>query len=153
MKCLRRFFTAALFGLLLLPIAYSDIYKCNTPDGKTVYSGKPCSGNSKPFTLRKETGFSTYTHQQIKNAPASQEAEKPEVDIYITSWCPYCKKAMAFLRSEGIDFNSYDIEKDLDAAQQKRDIDPYYSGVPLAVINGKIIRGFSKRKYVQALSD
>ncbi len=69
------------------------------------------------------------------------------VEIYVTSWCPYCRKAMDFMDSHGIPYNSYDIEEDLDAAARKKALAPNYTGIPLAVINGKIIKGFTKERY------
>lgn len=87
--------------------------------------------------------------QQTSTRKSSNK--QSQVDLYITSWCPYCKKAMAYLNSKGIKFNQYDIEKDLQAAIRKRNLAPNYRGVPLAVINGKTIKGFNKKSYQAAL--
>ncbi len=74
-----------------------------------------------------------------------------QVDIYVTSWCPYCKRAIAYLNAKGVKYNKYDIEKDLNAATRKKALAPYYNGIPLAVIYGKTIKGFSKKTYSAAL--
>ena len=74
-----------------------------------------------------------------------------QVDIYVTSWCPYCKKAIAYLDAKGVKYNKYDIEKDSSAAARKNALAPNYSGIPLAVIYGKTIKGFSKQRYSAAL--
>ena len=74
-----------------------------------------------------------------------------QVDIYVTSWCPYCKKAIAYLDAKGVKYNKYDIEKDLSAAARKKALAPDYSGIPLAVIYGKTIKGFSRKRYSAAL--
>ena len=58
---------------------------------------------------------------------------------------------MVFLRDNNIAFNAYDIEQDFDAANRKEKLAPDYSGIPLAVINGTIIRGFNEGKYRKAL--
>ncbi len=47
---------------------------------------------------------------------------------------------------------AYDIEKDLDAAARKNALDSGYSGIPLAVINGTIVRGFSEDHYQEVLA-
>lgn len=73
-----------------------------------------------------------------------------EVEIYTTSWCPYCKQAIAFLRSNRIDFRQYDVEKDRKAAARMRKLGGT-GGVPFAIINGKKIGGFSLQAYKQAL--
>ncbi|MGZ4994299.1 MAG: glutaredoxin domain-containing protein [Methylobacter sp.] len=99
-------------------------------------------------------GNSHFIESETDN-PASvnkNHAVAPKVDLYITSWCPYCKKAIAFMLKNNITFHEYDIERDLDAAARKESLDPDYSGVPLAVINGTIIRGFSEAKYQKALT-
>lgn len=75
----------------------------------------------------------------------------PKVELYTTSWCPYCKKATNFFRSKGIPFKEYDIERDKAAAQRKKQLDKKGSGVPFALINGNPIHGFSKAAYERAL--
>ena len=42
-----------------------------------------------------------------------------KVELYVTSWCRYCKKAKTYFRSRGIPFKEYDIEKDMAAARRK----------------------------------
>ncbi len=73
-----------------------------------------------------------------------------DVEIYTTSWCPYCKQAIAFLRSNRINFSQYDVEKDRKAAARMRALGGT-RGVPFAIINGKKIGGFSSNDYKQAL--
>ena len=72
------------------------------------------------------------------------------VEIYVTSWCPYCTQAIKFLRENRIPYIAYDIEKDSEAAKRKERLSPR-KGVPFAVINGKKIYGFSAEVYSQAL--
>ncbi|MFZ2406741.1 MAG: glutaredoxin family protein, partial [Methylobacter sp.] len=83
--------------------------------------------------------------------PNNKDQVAPQVDLYVTSWCPYCKKAIAFLDKNKIAYKKYDIEEDLYAADRKKTLAPEYRGVPLAVINGVAIRGFSEARYQQAL--
>jgi len=73
-----------------------------------------------------------------------------DVEIYTTSWCPYCKQAIAFLRSHRINFRQYDVEKDRKAAARMRELGGT-RGVPFAIINGKKIGGWSSNAYKQAL--
>ena len=72
------------------------------------------------------------------------------VELYTTSWCPHCTKAKNFLTKNGIDFVNFDIEKDTAAARRKKMIDSR-EGVPLAIIDGQTIYGFSERLYRTAL--
>ena len=84
----------------------------------------------------------------------SYNSNKPSghdiVEIYTTSWCPYCKKAEAFLKANGINYVNFDIDKDKAAAKRKAQLDSR-KGVPLAVIDGQTIYGFSERLYRTAL--
>ena len=73
-----------------------------------------------------------------------------KVEIYTTSWCRYCKNAIAFLRSNRIDYTQYDIEKDPKAAAKMKALGGK-GGVPFAIINEKKIYGFSAESYKQAL--
>jgi glutaredoxin len=72
------------------------------------------------------------------------------VELFVTSWCPYCKKAINFFRSHDIPYVVYDIEKDPVAARRKRELDPS-PGVPFALINGHKVRGYSEEAYSRAL--
>jgi glutaredoxin len=78
------------------------------------------------------------------------KAEKPQVELYVTAWCIYCKKAANFFRKRGIEFVEYDIEKDREAERRKRLLDRK-RGVPFAVINGYRIHGYSEVLYERAL--
>ncbi|MDO9424918.1 MAG: glutaredoxin domain-containing protein [Methylobacter sp.] len=117
-------------------------------DGNTHYIG---SETDNPASLENPTGLEAKSLQPTfpnnKNKAAA-----PQVDLYVTNWCPYCKKAITFLQKNNIAFNTYDIEQDIDAATRKKTLDPGYSGIPLAVINGAVIRGFSDAAYQQALA-
>ena len=74
----------------------------------------------------------------------------PKVELYTTSWCPYCQKARDFFRSRGISFTEYDIEKDKEAALRKKRLDNS-NGVPFVVIDGRGIHGYSEAAYEAVL--
>jgi len=77
--------------------------------------------------------------------------ETNQVELYVTSWCPYCRQAIDFFRSRGVYYVLYDIERDDNAARRKKELDPR-KGVPFAVINGTKIHGFSEEAYLKALN-
>lgn len=140
--------------LLLVALTFAlpvqaEIYKWTDADGKSHFSG---SKPAHPATIENRNELEVKSPQPTPANNKVQPAAAPKVDLYVTSWCPYCKKAIAFLHKNNIAFNAYDIEQDLNAATRKRKLDPGYSGIPLAVINGAAIRGFSEASYQQALA-
>ncbi|MDO9046574.1 MAG: glutaredoxin domain-containing protein [Methylobacter sp.] len=137
-----------LFALTCTLPVQAEIYKWTDAGGKSHFSGsKPAN----PASIENRNDLKAKSQQPIP-ADNKAQAAAPKVDLYVTNWCPYCRKAMAFLRENDIAFNTYDIEQDIDAAARKKTLDPGYSGIPLAVINGAAIRGFSEAKYQEALA-
>lgn len=137
-----------LFTLLFALPVQAEIYKWTDADGKLHFPGsKPAN----PVSIENRNDFKAKSRQPVPSDNKAQAAT-PQVDLYITSWCPYCKKAMAFLRENNIAFNTYDIEQDIEAAARKKTLDPGYSGIPLAIINGTVIRGFNTSAYQTALA-
>lgn len=94
----------------------------------------------------------------VSSADTAQEQTKiaprgaAEVELFTTSWCPYCKKAVAFLKQEGIPFKVYDVERDRAAYERFAKLNPS-GGVPVALINGHKIKGFSEEAYRRALAE
>jgi glutaredoxin len=79
-----------------------------------------------------------------------QGEDYPKVQIFTTSWCGYCRKAKAFLRSRGVPFTEYDVEQDSAAARRFRILNPG-GGVPVALIGNRQINGFDPAAYEAAL--
>lgn len=71
----------------------------------------------------------------------------PAVVLYSTSRCGYCKKAKAFMDANKIRYREYDIEKTASARQRHKQMGG--RGVPLLVMNGKTVQGFSERRYTK----
>jgi len=82
-------------------------------------------------------------------AIAEAHAEQPEVVMYATSWCPYCKKARAFFNKHGIAYVEYDVEHDGKAWRENRKLGG--GGVPTIVVGDKVVSGFSEPRLIQLL--
>ena len=80
----------------------------------------------------------------------NKKVTSPKVELYIASWCPYCKKAINYFESRGIRYKAYDIEKNEKAAKRKKKLDKK-EGIPFAVINGEYIHGYAPELYAEAL--
>ena len=61
--------------------------------------------------------------------------------MYVTDWCGYCKQAQSYMRSKGIAYVAYDIEKDSSARQRHKELGG--RGVPLIIIGSNKLSGFS----------
>ena len=69
------------------------------------------------------------------------KASKKDVEIFVTSWCPYCSKLEAFLRKNNVAFTRYDIEKNPKGKKIYKTLGG--SGIPVTRIGGKdVVRGY-----------
>ncbi len=64
----------------------------------------------------------------------------PTVEIFVTSWCGYCKMMEQALDKKGIAYRTYDVEKDDHAAKVYRDLRG--RGVPLVRVGSKVVYGY-----------
>ncbi|MDA3833175.1 MAG: glutaredoxin domain-containing protein [Spirochaetales bacterium] len=114
-----------------------------------TYVGVDQAGNTRQTKNRPRD------HQVVKwlSQPAVQKKKTTaKVDLYVTSWCPYCHKAADYFRARKIPFTVYDIEKDTKAAARKKRLDGGRTGVPFAVVNGVALHGYDPRGYERALA-
>ena len=72
------------------------------------------------------------------------------VEIYVTEWCGYCRKAQEYMKSKGIAFKAYDIEKDSAAEQRYRQYGG--QGVPLIMVGPNRVSGFSVDRFESFLN-
>jgi glutaredoxin len=82
--------------------------------------------------------------------PASPK-KQPDIEIFVTDRCPYCKKATAYLKEKGKTFKEYNVEHDSAAAKRLRSLTEY-TGVPFTLLCGQQLRGFSPASFDAALS-
>jgi glutaredoxin-like YruB-family protein len=66
------------------------------------------------------------------------------IELYVTSWCGYCKKARQYFQQHDLRFTEYDIERDDAAASRMRYISNQ-SGVPVIKVDDRVLTGFSAR--------
>ena len=67
-----------------------------------------------------------------------------KVEIYTTSYCPFCFRAKNLLKSKGIAFNEIDVTDD-DAMREKMiELSGGRRTVPEIFINGKIVGGYEE---------
>jgi glutaredoxin-like YruB-family protein len=139
-------------------------------EGYLHFSGAPPEEPSEPVEEETPVTDDLIPQEPLEQNPVSQDAKvdfevldtlmesntpspkhlQPKVELYVTSWCGYCKKATSYFRSRGIVFAEYDVEKDQNAARRMMELTSS-RGVPFAVINGQRIHGYNEAAYEEAL--
>ncbi len=87
----------------------------------------------------------------VNPPPNYAAAHNGEVILYSTAWCSYCTKARKLLDKNGIAYFEYDIEK---SAEGKIQYDTLGGdGVPLLLINHRLVQGFNSARIVELASN
>ena len=141
------------------PVA-AEIFKYLDEEGKIHFTDTPPVGvDAKPLDIQPNVyegvkAAKTPVKSSGKATPIYKSATKtqPKVELFVTSWCGYCKKAKAYLQKKEIKFTAYDIEKDLRAARRKDSLTSR-KGVPFALIGSQKVTGFSELAYERALQN
>lgn len=82
--------------------------------------------------------------------PSPQRGARPEVVLYTTSWCGWCRKTIAHLDANGVRYDNRDIERDREAyAELQRKTGS--TGVPVIEIDGELVIGFDRQRIDQLL--
>lgn len=78
-------------------------------------------------------------------------ADQSKVKVYSTTWCGFCKQAMAYFDSIKIDYNEIDVEKDQKAAEEMVE-KTGQMGVPVIEIGDTVIVGYDRPRIDSALT-
>jgi len=78
-------------------------------------------------------------------------AATPNIIIYSTPSCVYCKMAKQYFKENGIPYTEHNVQEDLQA-QQEMIAKSNQLGVPVIDINGDIYVGFDKRAIAEAIA-
>jgi len=71
--------------------------------------------------------------------------------MYMTDWCPYCRKAREYLNSLGVKVTEYNIEREPARNEERARKAGGGSGVPVIDVEGIIIKGYSREMIKDAL--
>jgi len=108
--------------LLTANLNAKEIYQWVDEKGTLHFQSSPPQNTKQPVTIKRlPTYKDTYRDsessvpEQEKENPgsettASEASPKPEVELFVTSWCPHCRKTVEFLKENKIAFNYIDIE-------------------------------------------
>ena len=72
-----------------------------------------------------------------------------KIEIFVTSWCPYCRKLESFLKKSNIKYTRYDVEADAKSAQEFEQLGD--TGVPVARVGKEVIHGYDPEAILASL--
>jgi glutaredoxin-like YruB-family protein len=76
----------------------------------------------------------------------------PNITIYSTPTCAYCKMTKDYLNSRNIPFTDIDVSADQSKAQEMYEKSGQF-GVPVIDVDGTVIIGFDKKKLEELLPE
>lgn len=125
--------------LFLIPnILSAEIYKTVDENGRVIFTDKPTAkAEQVEVKVNSVEGPATVSS---KNTGSSAK----KVVMYSTEWCGVCTKAKAYMQENSISFKEYDIEKNSNANRKFKSLGG--KGVPLIVVGGQTMSGFSASK-------
>ncbi|MCU6433114.1 NrdH-redoxin [Undibacterium sp. Jales W-56] len=86
--------------------------------------------------------------QQVGDS--NQAMQQPVVILYGTTWCGYCAAAREFFKANDIAYTDLDTEKTTEGYEGHKKLGG--GGVPLIVIDGEVMHGYSEAGLRQALA-
>jgi glutaredoxin len=89
-------------------------------------------------SARKGIEFAANEPGQTSSKNTSARAD---IEVFVTSWCGYCRKMLGFLREKGIPFTVHDIERDNSAARVYRELGG--TGVPVVRVGSHVVHGYN----------
>jgi glutaredoxin len=104
----------------------------------------PGRGGARPAATRR-------TAARRPSEKPSAYASGPDVVVYTTAWCGWCRKTLAFLDERGVRY----VNKDIEANDWNRDELIEKTGrtsIPVVEIDGEIIRGYNAERMEQLLA-
>jgi len=136
---------ALLLFFLLSNAAAQGVYRWVDENGVTHFGDSPRSPQAEVIEVKElsKTG-SPSSAENVSETPLApaEEKKQPEIIMYSTQWCGFCKKARNYFKQYDIQFTEYDVEK---STKGKRDYEKMkVKSVPQFVVDGKKIRVFSR---------
>ena len=137
---------------------WAELYQYTDRNGNIVFTDKPPAGaNAREKQLR-DDGINWSSQREADHSRSDRVADPggkmPEeqrkadysavkVELYMTDWCGYCKKAREYVRTMGASLVEYNIDRDPDKKDEMRKKSGGSSNVPLIDVHGTIIRGYN----------
>ena len=145
-----RFVLLVLVFLGALADAHAEIYKWTDADGQVQFSDRPPpEGPAEEVRLppvNTYQGVSIEEFQDMRSErPHGGKAKK--VVMYSAPWCGVCKQAKQFFQAKGIQIRELNVEKNRMARLEMERMNA--RGVPVILVGGKRMNGFSARRFME----
>ena len=88
--------------------------------------------------------------EEVRPAP---ELPKGGIVLYCTSWCPDCRRARNWLKTNNLEFIEVDIDTNPTASEQVKKWNNGKRITPTLDIGGVIIPNYDEQKYIAAVKD
>ena len=72
-----------------------------------------------------------------------------KVEVYTTSYCPYCIRAKSLLKTKGVSFEEIDVTDDPQARERMVQLSWGRRTVPEIFINGRIVGGYDELRALE----
>ena len=69
-----------------------------------------------------------------------------KVELYTTTFCPFCTRAKSLLKSKGVKFTEIDVTEDAELRNKMVELSGGRRTVPEIFINDKIVGGYDELK-------
>ncbi len=152
-------------SLLLSQVAWAEMYRWVDENGVVTYKDTP------PPQKKKRSKVKVYRDEDFAPAPPpsasrdsapraqtrkqARSSEKRRfsgtIEMFVTDWCPVCKRAESYLRSRNYPYVKYDIDKDEDARRRFQEMGG--RGVPLILVGSQRLSGFSPQYLEQLMGN
>lgn len=154
-KIALRLFLLCLLPLILPTNVGAGIYKWVDAEGQVQFSDRP---PPQAGVEQVELGeINTYKGVSVEEYQDIGPAEKPRGDqrpgkakkvvMYSASWCGVCTRAKRFFKAEGIPFRELDVDENSKAKREWERMNA--SGVPVILVGGKRMNGFSEKRFME----
>ena len=132
--------------LACIPASAQQIHRWVDADGRVQYSDKPPPGvKSAPVQSR----VSSYAGTPVVSGAPSVGTTRPEIKMYTTDSCGYCRQAKAFFGRQGIRYTELDVEKSAVARGEYNRLGA--RGVPVILVGAQRMNGYSEERLAQML--
>jgi glutaredoxin len=132
--------------LACLPAEAQQVYRWVDGNGRVQYGDKPPPGVKAAAV---QSRINSYSGTPTVSGSASAGATRPEIKMYVTEWCGYCKQARAYLSRQGIRHTELDVEKSAAARAEYQSLQG--RGVPVILVGTQRMNGYSEDRLAQML--